>query len=63
MTNGPTVAGRETAGEIRIGRVAIRNFRGIDDIQFDLELGTTYLVGENNSGKSSIVLALCSRPR
>lgn len=45
---------------MRIGRVAIRGFRGIDEVQFDLEPGTTYLVGENNSGKTSILLALWS---
>ena len=60
MTNGATGTAPETASEIKIGRVAIRNFRGIDDIQLDLETGTTYLVGENNSGKTSILLALWS---
>ena len=37
-----------------IRRVAIRNFRCIDDLQLELESGTTYLVGENNAGKTSI---------
>ena len=45
---------------ISIRRVAIRNFRCIDDLQLELEPGTTYLVGENNAGKTSILLALWS---
>lgn len=50
----------DSASGIRISRVAIRRFRCIDDIQIDLEAGTTYLVGENNAGKTSILLALWS---
>lgn len=45
---------------IRISKVRIRNFRCIDEIELDLEPGTTYLVGENNSGKTSILYALWS---
>lgn len=45
---------------IRISKVRIRNFRCIDEIELDLEPGTTYLVGENNSGKTSILHALWS---
>lgn len=45
---------------LRISRVTIRNFRCIDEIQIELEPGTTYLVGENNAGKTSILLALSS---
>lgn len=48
------------ASGISIRRVAIRNFRCIDDLQLELEPGTTYLVGENNAGKTSILLALWS---
>lgn len=46
--------------DLRISRVTIRNFRCVQDIQVDLEPGTTYLVGENNVGKTSILLALWS---
>lgn len=52
-------SGVPTTG-IRISRVRIRNFRCIDEIELDLEPGTTYLVGENNSGKTSILYALWS---
>ena len=45
---------------IRISKVRIRNFRCIDEIELDLEPGTTYLVGENNSGKTSILYAIWS---
>lgn len=45
---------------ILISRVEIRNFRCIDEIGLDLEPGTTYLVGENNSGKTSILYAIWS---
>ncbi len=45
---------------IRISKVRIQNFRCIDEIELDLEPGTTYLVGENNSGKTSILYALWS---
>ena len=45
---------------IRISRVTIRNFRCIDELRLDLEPGTTYLVGENNAGKTSVLLALWS---
>ena len=48
------------ASGISIRRVAIRNFRCIDDLQLELEPETTYLVGENNAGKTSILLALWS---
>ena len=48
------------ASGISIRRVAIRNFRCLDDLQLELEPGTTYLVGENNAGKTSILLALWS---
>ena len=50
----------EPATGIRISKVRIRNFRCIDEIELDLEPGTTYLVGENNSGKTSILYALWS---
>ncbi|MCY4056956.1 MAG: AAA family ATPase [Gammaproteobacteria bacterium] len=45
---------------IRISRLIIRNFRCIDELRLDLEPGTTYLVGENNAGKTSVLLALWS---
>lgn len=47
---------------MRITRVRIRNFRGIRDLE--IELGkVTVLIGENNSGKTSVLdaLKLCLR--
>ena len=47
---------------MRITRVRIRNFRGIRDL--DIDLGkVTVLIGENNSGKTSVLdaLKLCLR--
>ena len=47
---------------MRITRVGIRNFRGIRDLE--IELGkVTVLIGENNSGKTSVLdaLKLCLR--
>ena len=60
MTEPGLPATSNPASGIRIGRVVIRNFRCIDEIQLALEPGTTYLVGENNSGKTSILLAFWS---
>lgn len=60
MTDVNTTAASESATGMRISRVAIRNFRCLDEIELDLEPGTTYLVGENNSGKTSILYALWS---
>ena len=36
------------------------NFRNIVDVRIPLEPGATFLVGENNSGKSSFLLAIAS---
>ncbi|MCQ3806489.1 MAG: AAA family ATPase [Acidimicrobiaceae bacterium] len=52
-------AGTETAG-VRVSSVVVRDFRCVREVQLDLAPGTTYLVGENNSGKTSILLALWS---
>ena len=60
MTDPGLTAIPEPASGIRVSRVTIRNFRCIDELQLDLEPGTTYLVGENNAGKTSILLALWS---
>ena len=51
---------RDVPTDVRISTVLIRGFRCIDEVQLDLESGTTYLVGENNSGKTSILFALYS---
>ncbi len=42
---------------MHLSRMAIENFRGIDALQLDFE-ETTVLIGENNTGKSSVLRAL-----
>lgn len=52
------------ASHFRLKEVSIRNFRGIADLELDLD-ETTVLIGENNSGKTAVLKAieLClSRP-
>lgn len=46
--------------DLWIEEVRVANFRSIVDAQIPLERGTTFLVGENNSGKSSILLAIAT---
>ncbi|MCY4618407.1 MAG: AAA family ATPase [Chloroflexi bacterium] len=46
--------------DLWIDEVRVANFRSIVDAQIPLEKGTTFLVGENNSGKSSILLAIAT---
>ena len=41
-----------------VERVAIRNFRGIQELDLRLQPGLTLLVGRNNAGKSRILRAL-----
>ena len=60
MTDANTVAEAEPAAGIRVSRVVVRGFRCVHEVRLDLAPGTTYLVGENNSGKTSILLALWS---
>ena len=47
---------------MRITSVRVRNFRGIRDLRIDLD-EVTVLIGENNSGKTSVLeaLRLCLR--
>lgn len=42
---------------MRLSRLTIQNFRGITDLSLDLDQ-TTVLIGENNTGKTSILEAL-----
>ncbi|MHC1763368.1 MAG: ATP-dependent endonuclease [Verrucomicrobiia bacterium] len=42
---------------MRISRVAIKNFRRLQDVEFTLEQDTTIFVGPNNSGKTSAAAA------
>lgn len=44
--------------ELLIKEVRIQNFRSLVDVTVPLEKTITYLVGENNTGKSSLLLAI-----
>ena len=57
MADAPT-AGRAPTAQVRLATVAFRGFRCIEDLTLDLEPTTTFLVGENNTGKSTVLLAL-----
>lgn len=46
--------------DIYIDRVHIRNFRTLGEVVLLLNPGVTYLVGENNAGKSSALLAIAT---
>ena len=46
--------------DIWIAEVRVSNFRNIVDASVPLERGATFLVGENNAGKSSFLLAMAS---
>lgn len=60
MTDAGATPRSQFPSDIRIARVLIRNFRCVAETSLELEPGTTYLVGENNSGKTSILFALWS---
>ena len=46
--------------DLRINEVHVSNFRNIVDVRIPLESGATFLVGENNAGKSSFLLAIAT---
>lgn len=48
------------AADLLIDHVRIQNFRNLADVIVRLEETTTFLVGENNTGKSSLLLAIDS---
>lgn len=57
LLDSPDEPSRETSSTLRIDAVRIRNFKKIEDTR--IELGPiTYLVGGNNSGKSSVLQAI-----
>ena len=53
----PAALSSPCAGVV-LDRVRVQCFRGIADVTLELERGTTFLVGENNAGKSSLLQAL-----
>ena len=48
------------AADLLIDHVRIQNFRNLADVKVQLDEPTTFLVGENNTGKSSLLLAIHS---
>jgi putative ATP-dependent endonuclease of the OLD family len=59
----PTVQSTTTTvpapvASVRIAQVTARGFRCIGDLSVDLESTTTFLVGENNTGKTSLLSAI-----
>lgn len=48
---------------MKISKVRIENFRGLRELELDFDSTTTILIGENNSGKTSVLdaLRLCLR--
>lgn len=55
---GDTGRGPTETADLRLSRVRIENFRGIESTELSLSEGATILVGENNAGKTSILRAL-----
>lgn len=43
---------------MRLSKVKIENFRGINTLELELDRDVTVLIGENNSGKTSVLEAL-----
>lgn len=56
------VAGLESpvgpTADLWVAEVRVANFRNIVDARLPLEKGTTFLIGENNSGKSSLLQSI-----
>ena len=46
--------------DLWIDEVHVSNFRSIVDVRIPLESGATFVVGENNAGKSSFLLAIAA---
>jgi len=43
---------------MRLSKIKIENFRGIESLEVDLDRDVTVFIGENNSGKTSVLEAL-----
>ena len=57
-TGAPLLTPASPSADLRISEVNVSNFRSIVDVRISLESGATFLVGENNAGKSSFLLAI-----
>src|SRR6266498_504123 len=56
--DGARPVGPSETADVKISRVRITGFRGIDQADLTLGDGITVLVGENNAGKTSILHAI-----
>ena len=43
---------------MRLSKITIENFRGIKYVEIELDRDVTVLIGENNTGKTSVLEAL-----
>ena len=59
-TDAPLSTRASPRADIRIEEVHVSNFRNIVDVRIPLEMGATFVVGENNAGKSSFLLAIAA---
>ena len=59
-SDAPTQTQASLGAGIWIDEVRVSNFRSIVDVRIPLESGATFLVGENNAGKSSFLLAIAA---
>ena len=57
-TGAPLLTPASPSADLWISEVYVSNFRNIVDVRIPLESGATFLVGENNAGKSSFLLAI-----
>jgi len=60
MTHLDAAAAPTPCADIWIAEVRVSNFRNIVEAKVALERGATFLVGENNAGKSSLLLAIAT---
>ena len=59
-TSGPTASPAPPGADLWITEVHVSDFRNIVDVRIPLEPVATFLVGENNAGKSSFLLAIAA---
>ena len=59
-TDAPSPGPAPPGADLWIAAVHVSNFRNIVAAQVQLERGVTFLVGENNAGKSSFLLAIAT---
>ena len=59
-TDSPLPTQASPGADLWIDEVHVSNFRSIVDVRIPLESGATFVVGENNAGKSSFLLAIAA---